>query len=213
MTRFLPFLVILAIPSLFCSCASVKVHEVHRASSVRAPRTVYVAPFSLEDANLKEHPMRKHPGKLGAEAQALLSKYLVQELSEHLAPAKVVSPSARAPRDGWLVTGRFTRINEGSRILRMAIGLGAGGTKMETRVAVSSSGRREPFLRFGTTGGSGATPGAATNPIPFSSAPTAALQSRLGVTDDAARTARVITNELLTYLGREPKAGVRVGRR
>jgi hypothetical protein len=57
-----------------------------------------------------------------------------------------------------------------------------------------------PFLNFATTGGSNATPGAATNPIPFSSAPTALLQSTQGVTDDAARTARMITATIADYM-------------
>jgi hypothetical protein len=56
-----------------------------------------------------------------------------------------------------------------------------------------------PFLSFNTTGGSGAEPGAATNPIPFSSAPTALLATRTGITDDAHRTARMITAAVADY--------------
>jgi hypothetical protein len=99
-----------------------------------------------------------------------------------------------------VIDGRFTRINEGSRILRMGIGLGIGGTKMETQVQVRQGGAAQPLLRFATTGGSNANPGAATNPIPFSSAPTALLASKEGVTDDSARTARMISAQIGEYM-------------
>ena len=36
----------------------------------------------------------------------------------------------------WLITGEFVRVNGGSRELRGLVGLGLGGTKMETVVRV-----------------------------------------------------------------------------
>ncbi|MEQ1860688.1 MAG: DUF4410 domain-containing protein [Chthoniobacteraceae bacterium] len=203
--RLLPRLALAIAALSLCSCAAVKVTDTTPAgaATTKAPRKVYVAPFSLAGANIKEHPMRKHPGKLGAEAQQLLADFLVAEISKSVAPATRVSSPTAAGRDGWLVTGEITRINEGSRFLRMAIGLGAGGTKLETNVSVQSLPSRKAFLQFRTSGGSGSMPGAATNPIPFSSAPSAALQARLGVSDDAARTARMITDRLATQLGKK----------
>jgi hypothetical protein len=157
-------------------------------------------PFSTAGANVKEHPKRKNPGQLANETRQLVTDALVAEISKSLGQAKVVSSPAAAGRNGWLVTGDVTRINEGSRILRMAIGLGAGGTKLETRVRVTNlPSSNPPFLSFNTTGGSGAEPGAATNPIPFSSAPTALLATRTGITDDAGRTARMITAAIADY--------------
>jgi len=125
----------------------------------------------------------------------------VSELPAKIAPATLVNSPATARRDGWLVSGEITRIDEGSRILRMAIGLGAGGTKLQTRVAIEDLTARTPaFLRFSTSGGSGATPGGATNPIPFSSAPTVLFQGQQGITDDAARTARMISARIADYM-------------
>jgi hypothetical protein len=98
------------------------------------------------------------------------------------------------------VTGEFVRVYTGSRILRAGVGLGAGGTKMETRVSVfdlASAGR--PFLTFETTGGSNAMPGLLTNPG-TSAAISMTMQAMMGVTDDAARTSRMITGELAEYL-------------
>jgi hypothetical protein len=164
------------------------------------PARIYVEPFDVARTDVKEHPMRKNPGALRSEAQDLVAKYLVQELSKHVAPATLIARGSRPARAGWLVSGEFTRLNEGSRFMRMAVGLGMGGTKMETRVAVRNlPAKNRPFLEFTTTGGSGASPGAATNPIPFSSAPTALLASKSGITDDADRTARMITAEIAQY--------------
>ena len=161
-------------------------------------------PFRIDSTVAKEHPMRKNPGILKVDAQRLLANALVADLSKHLAPASLVTPGKAPVGRGWVVSGEFTRLNEGSRFLRMAFGLGMGGTKMETRVAVRNLFRGNPsFLEFETTGGSGACPGAATNPIPFSALPTALLASSVGVTDDAERTARMITAEIATYAFRK----------
>ncbi len=203
-STFLRFLATGFVASLFCSCASVSVSNVGQTASAKPaqkPPHFYVAPFSTVGAQIKEHPMRKQPGSLGPEAQELLSKFLVAELNKSVGPASAVSDKAMPGSSGWLITGQFTRLNEGSRILRMAIGLGAGGTKMETKVAVRNlTGNGAPFLNFATSGGSGAQPGAATNPIPFSSAPTALMASKNGITDDADRTARMIVATVADYM-------------
>ena len=188
---------------LLCSCASVSVKSGQGGDSAKPkakPAHIYVEAFSTGRTVLKEHPMRKNPGQLKAEARDLVAKHLVAELSKHIAPASLVAPGAAPRGGGWLVSGEFTRISEGSRFLRMSMGLGMGGTKMETHVLVRNlPGRNAPFLNFETTGGSGASPGALTNPIPFSSVPTALLASEAGVTDDAKRTARMITAEIAQY--------------
>ena len=51
-----------------------------------------------------------------------------------------------------------------------------------------------------STGGSNATPGGLTNPIPFSGVPTALLKTKDGITDDAARTARMIAGTIGNYM-------------
>ncbi len=145
--------------------------------------------------------MRKNPGQLPNEVQDLIAKHLVEELSRTVAPAVLVKSPAAAGRDGWVVTGEITKIDEGSRILRMAIGLGVGSTKMETAVAVNASrASKRSFLSFSTKGTSGATPGAATNPIPFSSAPTVLFQGQQGISDDSRRTARMIASRIADYV-------------
>jgi hypothetical protein len=145
--------------------------------------------------------MRKNPGQLRQETQQLIAQNLVTELSQTIAPASIVKSPAAAGRDGWVITGDITKVDEGSRILRMAVGLGAGSTKMETAVAVQTAGgNKSPFLSFTTKGTSGATPGGATNPIPFSGAATVLFQGQQGITDDSKRTARMITSRIADYM-------------
>ncbi|MEZ0299569.1 MAG: DUF4410 domain-containing protein, partial [Candidatus Methylacidiphilales bacterium] len=66
------------------------------------------------------------------------------------------------PPSGWLLTGKFVRVNQGSRALRMIVGLGAGGTKLETEIAVRDLSQPGAPVVISTmkTGGSNAEPGA-----------------------------------------------------
>lgn len=186
----------------FSACASVTVKQVDASQGrtpTGAPKAYYIVPFSTAGASVKENPNRKYPGRLASEGQKLLVDAIASDIAKNLGPAKIVSSPAQAGPNGWLVTGDFTRLNEGNRYLRMFIGLGAGGTKMETRVRVINlPASNPPFLTFNTTGGSGAAFGAVTNPG-YSSPATALMNARMGVTDDAERTARMITAAIADY--------------
>ena len=191
----------LSVALTFCSCASVSVKSstASGAKPTQPPKRFYVAPFSVARADVRENSMGKTHGKLGSDVQKLVADYLVADLSKNIAPASLAKGGGSG--DAWIVSGDFTKVYEGNRLLRMGIGLGAGGTKMETQVAVrNGSAANPPFLKFSTSGGSNAMPGAATNPVPFSSVPSALLQSTMGVTDDAARTARMITATIADYM-------------
>lgn len=202
---FLPHVVAAAAALALCSCASISVTDVSQTGSVQPahrPRRIEVQSFAVRAGGVKENAFRKNKGQLAAEGQRLLADRLVKEFNKAGLPAVLVSRSSGAP-DAWLVSGEITRLVEGSRLLRMGLGLGFGGTKMETHVAVKNEGAPRPFLTFETTGGSNATPGAATDPIPFSAAPTALLDSKEGVTDDAGRTARMIVGSVADYLAKK----------
>ncbi len=117
-----------------------------------------------------------------------------------MAPAQQAASTHGLPRSGWLITGEFVRVNTGSRFLRAGVGLGAGGSKMETKISVIDlAGNGQPFLTFETTGGSNAMPGLLESSGPGSAVMSIATQSMMGVTDDAARTSRMIAGELNTY--------------
>jgi len=175
-------------------CSSVTVKDIQRpgvGTEVTArPSQLVVVPFTVDPQRVKENPMRKNPGQLGNEAQQLVTNYLATELKKLGLPVSMATTGA-PPRDAWIVSGQITRLEEGNRLLRMSMGLGMGGTKMETAVQVHSG--RGVCLHFNTTGGSNAMPGAVTTPVPFTGLPAALSGAKDGVTDDAARTARMIT--------------------
>jgi len=198
----------LALPGLslclLASCASVSVKDERLATKQPAqkPAQIYVADFRTDKGSFKAD------GKDGKDLEAfqqrtvtILSTRLVKELEAHVAPARRATDVGKLPRKGWLVTGTFERVNPGSRWLRVGIGLGAGGTKMETRVAVYdlASGRK-PFLTFATTGGSNAMPGMIISSSPLSVALNIIRQANRGVPDDCARTSRMVAGVLNEYL-------------
>lgn len=184
-------------------CSSVSVKDVSAQAGVTKPARIYVAPLSTASGNYKVAGT-KDPAAVEAFAQnasSILADYTVQNISKHVAPATRVASAASAPKRGWLVTGRLTRLSTGSRGLRVLVGLGAGGTKMETAVEVYDLGvnSRKPFLTFHTTGGSNAMPGLLSSTGPASAALSMISQAATGVTDDAARTSRMITGALSEY--------------
>lgn len=62
-----------------------------------------------------------------------------------------------------LVTGRLVKVDEGNRLTRVAIGLGAGESRLATEVRVYrvTNGERAEVLRFTTRANSGKMPGVA----------------------------------------------------
>lgn len=199
------FFAAVAVVSAFSACSSVSVKDYQQTGAVKQPKHVYVAPFDTKTAAFKVAGDKagEKSAALKVNVTKLLNDYTVQNVSKHVAPATAVLAGA-APRDGWLVTGRFTRVNTGSRELRMLIGLGSGGSKMETSVEVFdlASSRTKPFLRFSTTGGSNAMPGLVTSGGPgVGAAYSMIYQAHNGVTDDAARTSRMIAGALSEYFG------------
>lgn len=189
--------------ALLSSCASVSVKGEKRAAKQPAqkPAKIYVANFGTQQGSYKiAGDAGKDPEAFKKKTAETLAAYLVKGVSDHVAPAQRTSSVGGLPKTGWLVAGQFLRVNTGSRVLRSGVGLGAGGTKMETRVLVFDlAGGTEPFLSFETTGGSNAMPGLLTNPG-TTAAISMTTQAMMGVTDDCARTSRMITGALNNYL-------------
>ena len=187
---------------LFSSCASVSVKNVascDQGMPSGKPAHFYVVPFTVDNTSSKESFARQKKGQLIFESRQLLATELISQLSKDLAQASLIEAGRPASPHAWVVSGQITRIEEGSRFLRMGVGLGMGGTKLMTKVEVRAD-SGPVFLRFETLGGSGALPGAATNPAPFCSLPTALLHTKEGVTDDAHRTARMISAAIGQYM-------------
>ena len=187
------------------SCASVSVTDEKRTSGkgVCKPAKIYIAEFGTSQAAVKiAGSEAKDPEKFKKKIAGLLHNYTLKCVSEHVAPTQSAAGAQGLPKSGWLVTGEFVRINTGSRLLRAGVGLGAGGSKMETRVSVYdlALGTTQPFLTFETTGGSNAMPGLLESSGPGSAVISMTTQSMMGVTDDAARTSRMIAGELNCYM-------------
>lgn len=187
-------------------CASVGVRDAKTAQTgpKQLPKHIYVSQFSTRGAAFNVDREGKELESFKSETAAVLQEALVERLPV-LAPAR--KTPASLPANGWLIRGKFVRVNQGSRALRTAVGFGAGATKMETRVEIFDLARSSnaPFLSFGTTGGSNAEPGAVSGIGPLTWFTVVGLgaggvgNALHGLTEDSDRTAREIRNRLVDY--------------
>ena len=183
-------------------CASVGVHPVAGSGGAEAgslkPKILYVSPFGFDRCAL-------NVDREGAELDKFktdIATVFASEVGERLAnieggPGCNVLPLGKPPRTpqaAWWVTGNFTRINQGSRALRALVGFGSGGTKFETSVEVYdlSLDSMKPLFTFVTSGGSGAMKGGLLGIDAITMPASVALDSLAGLSDDRARTARMI---------------------
>ncbi|MFZ4693857.1 MAG: DUF4410 domain-containing protein [Verrucomicrobiia bacterium] len=194
-----------AIPLLLGGCASVSVTRVRHDAPEKAatrPSVIYVQPFAIDQGEFNVDRVADELAQFKKDLATVMQDYLVALAQKHLGvTARAVSAYPKG-ETGWLITGHFTRVNQGSRALRMVIGFGAGGTKMETAVRVDDLGPNPDrrFLNFETTGGSGAEPGAITGGGLSGVAVSAATGVGKGVSEDCARTAKMIIATLSEYM-------------
>lgn len=174
----------------------------------KLPSKIYVQEFTAPLDNFRVDRNEKDLLAFIKEQRHALALDLVEQLSKHIAPAEILPEGKPLPRGNfWLVRGVFDRVNQGSRLLRIGVGFGAGGTKLETRIAIEDlSGRHpSPFLSLLSTGGSGIAPGAwaAFTPAGAFYIPGAVANaggaSLGGLSIDRKRTAREITATLSEY--------------
>ena len=191
-------------------CASISVQSGTAYATKQKPQVVYVEAFSTDKGEFNVDRDSTDLAAFKTDLQQMMTAGITTDLSKRLIPAAAAGTNDFAARENaWLIRGEFVKVNQGSRLLRGAIGFGAGGTKLETRVQVYdlSTGNPTPFLTFATTGGSNAEPGAlptlATDPLSLViEAAGGAGNVAHGVTEDTTRTAREITAELSDYMYR-----------
>ena len=211
-SRHIPLLLI-CITSLLTGCASVSVGNVNSKDHTPKglPERIYVREFTAPHDTF--HVGRKGDDLISyvARERRAFAKDLAKRISETVAPAEVLEEGKRTPVGNfWLLEGNYSRANSGSRTLRMAVGFGAGGTKMETVARFSDLSSRPPrdFLSLVTTGGSGMAPGAwaAFTPALVFYWPGAVLNAGgaalSGLPVDRDRTAREISAVLSEYCHR-----------
>ena len=206
MSRHLATLLVLLCAVLaVTSCASISVDDASASVRQNRPSMVYVMNFSTSDAEFDVDRTGAALADFKSNLQLMLRAGLVAEITDKLVPA-VAETKLANPREpnAWLLRGEFTTVKQGSRLLRSAIGFGAGGTKLETRVQVYDLAQdpAAPFLTFSTTGGSNAEPGAilAFTTDPLQLAIGGVSGAAHGLSEDTARTAREITAELSDYM-------------
>jgi len=189
------------------SCASVSVDEGVAHKTRQMPRIVYVTAFGAPSGSFEVDREGADLTEFKENLQLMLKTAIATDLTDRLIRARPGTTLAETKlENAWLVEGEFTRVKQGSRLLRSVIGFGAGGTKLETRVRVYDlahpTGR--PFLTFTTTGGSNAEPGAilsfTTDPLEIAIGGVSGVAH--GLSEDTKRTAREITAELSDYMYR-----------
>lgn len=196
---------LLTLPCLLLSCASVSVHDeaVNASPDNVKPEKIYVRDFDISTAELNVDRTGDELAQFKTKTVEDLSLVIVAELLKFYPTERLRAADPTPAGNYLLLEGRITKINQGSRALRMVVGFGAGGTKMETdvvlyNVAVNPA---KELLAFDTTGGSGAEPGMVTDPTPVGAAGSAAGGASRGVSDDAKRTSRMIAYRVSQYLG------------
>jgi len=195
------------------SCASVSVTNVitlENQPPTHLPRGIYVRPFQFDEGTVRVDRQGEKLNEFEKELQDKMATEMVARFRKFLAPSDVLPESAHVPAGNyWVVTGRFTRINQGSRALRGTVGFGAGGTKLDVSTTVSdhTSGQARQFVLIQTTGGSNAMPGAIMGIIAWPMILNGAQGLMAGVTADARRTSKEISAALADYLR---KRGVQV---
>jgi uncharacterized protein DUF4410/bacteriophage exclusion system BrxC/D-like protein len=119
------------------------------------PRAIYIRPFCIDTAVFEgdeaasdgEMPIRK------ALTPIEFSEDLKEEL-ERIAPARILKDT-ESPRLGWLVEGRFDRVDGGSPLARFFFGnFGAGRSFLALHVRVTDVDKGCVVYEFDMAGGS-----------------------------------------------------------
>lgn len=196
---------------MLAGCASISVRPHSETEHARMPKKIYVTVFETGHGDFRVDREKTELVEFKKGLRTLLQSAMVVDLNKRLIPAEGAAlDQAFSPQHAWLVRGKFTRVYQGSRLLRGTIGFGLGATKVETKVEVYDLevSDTKPFLVFSTTGGSNAEPGAitgvATDPLTLvvSTALSGAGNIAHGLTEDTRRTAREITAALSDYMYR-----------
>jgi hypothetical protein len=190
----------------------------------KLPKTVYVSDFILDAQRIESDQGVKGvlpSGRLGQIGQRLphpmavsdpqaRAREIVNDMSQSLirnlrnkgfTTQRLSGTQATLPRDGWLLQGIFTEVDEGNRIKRAVIGFGRGATRMNVQVGVSnlaSAQPQTPFILFGTIKDPKKVPGAAVTANPYVAAARFVMEKN-ATEKDIEKTAEQIVNEILKH--------------
>jgi len=194
---------------ILTGCASISVQPGHNETTELAPKKVYVEAFDTAKGDFRVDRDGDELAAFKKDLQHMMSAGISYDLTKRLIPATVVEGQPKFPhQQAWVIKGEFVRVEQGSRLLRGAVGFGLGATKLVCKVTVDNLAdtRPGPFLSFTTTGGSNAEPGAitsfATDPLTIIIQAAAGSAGNIahGITEDTERTSREITATLSDYM-------------
>ena len=181
-----------------CAGASVAPGYNAQPAANNRPSTIYVYPFAANssDVTLNQGLLQKSYRQLTDSDQnqsqldlahqtaSVLADSIVQQLESIGFTASRVSRGAQVSGDNILVVdGRFLAINEGNRLRRMVVGLGAGEATLDTQVQVyqiANGANQQQIMEFNVNANSGQMPGAAFTAPAGAAAGGAAAAASLG---------------------------------
>jgi hypothetical protein len=188
------------------------------------PKTIYVSDFALEServaadqgvlgvlpgrrleklGQLLPHTMaHPNPEERARVIIDTMSRSLIESFKyRNFVAQRLPSSQSVLPREGWLLQGVFTEVDEGNRIKRATIGFGRGATRMEAQVAVSnlaSENPKAPFIVFGTVKSPKKMPGAVVTLNPYVAAAKFMIEKN-APEKDIQKTAEQIADEILKH--------------
>ena len=214
-----------------CARTSVQDVNVQAPAGLPRPQLVIVHDFAVAPGQvaldsavgsrlmsmMKETPESAQQLEVGQKVAGLVTRYLVQEISQAGIPAVPAAGAAPVPGATVEVEGAFASIDEGNRLRRMVVGFGAGASEVRTAVQVyetTNEGRRfvEDFYvtvkssrkpGFGPMAGVGAVAGRAASSAAVSGGVGLATERSQTVEGDAKHTADEIAKVLKKFFAEQ----------
>jgi hypothetical protein len=137
-------------------------------------------------------------GMQSSQVVDLMASSLVSDLNRGGVKAQRLGTGQPLPKDGWLVRGVFTQIDQGSRVLRAEVGFGAGSTDLAVLVNVADlqKGKPESFYKLEAQAGSRKLPGAVVTRNPYVAA-AKFVMSRRDLPKNIRQTAQTVADQIV----------------
>ena len=171
-------IVLLAVVLTGCAGASVAPGTNAMPTSSNRPSTIYVYPFAASASDvtlnhgflqrtftqLTDSNQNQSQLDLAHQTANTLADSIMQQLQNlGFTASKVARGTQVSGQNILIVDGEFLDINQGNRLKRMVIGLGAGEATLDTQVQVyqMANGANQQIMEFNVNANSGQMPGAA----------------------------------------------------
>ena len=115
--------------------------------------------------------------------------------------SEFVPAGADLPKEGWVLGGWFTKVDEGNRAMQATVGFEMGAEEIETQVVVAdlSKDLHQPFLFMGSGTGPHHMPGGLITKNPYAMA-AKYVMSRGATERDVKKQGKAIAQDLIHYL-------------